>query len=115
MRSIIAASALAAEALRLRDPAREAVEKRAERLVADGAEALITLLRGEVPRAEHRSVRVPVSDERLDERTREIEAVGSRPVARQQLADRREVFAHLLREDEHRLLDVAEVLVEGRR
>ena len=89
-------------------------EQRPQRLVANRAEPLIAFLRGEVARPEHGAMVVPVADERLDERAGEVEAVVTAPVAGEQVTDRREVLADLLGEHEHRLLDVAEVLVEGR-
>ena len=127
MRSIIATSALAAASGVIAPSTRprrcdsatlrgEPVEQRAQRLDADRAEPPVALLRGEVARAEHRAVRVPVLDERVDE----LAGAASRPSAPDQSrASSSPTGARSSptssASDEHRLLDVAEVLVEGRR
>ena len=65
-------------------------------------------------RAQHRAVAVPVVDEAVDERPRVVEpALGSHGVSSRD--ERRDLVADLFGEREHRFLDVAEVLVEGRR
>ena len=120
MRSIIATSAARRGvrrepvAARFLDLPGQTLGERLQRSVADLAKPGVTFLRGEVAGPEHRPVLVPVGDEAVDERPSAVESVGPRPRRGEQLAERRGLLPDLVREREHGLLDVTEVLVEGR-
>ena len=86
----------------------------AQRAVPHVAEALVALLRGEVARAQHGPVAIPVVDEAVDERARVVEPAVGVPRRLEPRDQRRDLVADLLGEREHGFLDVAEVLVEGR-
>ncbi len=82
-----------------------------QRRVPHGAEPLVALLGGEVPRPEDGSVLVPGGHERVDH----APGGGAGPGFGDEPGDGCEVLGDLVGEGEDGILDVAEVLVEGRR
>ena len=79
------------------------------------AEPRITLLGLEVARAQHGLVGQPVLDERAGERACLLERVPVRPRLGEQRDHRRHLLRGVVGEREDRIVDVAEVLIEGRR
>ena len=122
MRSIIATSAAAAAygaspatafSATLRD---RPFGDRLQRRVAHVAEPLVAFLRREVAGAQDRAVVVPVAGgSRRPAAGRDSSPASPRPRRVEQLDERRGLLPDRLGQREHRLLDVAEVLVEGRR
>ena len=76
--------------------------------------ALITFLRREVARTEHRAVTVPVVDEAVDECTRVVKTARRVPRRVESCREGNNLVARLFRKREHGRLDVGEVLVERR-
>ena len=99
-----------------RDLRGDALGDRPQRVVAHVAEALVAFLRGEVARPQHGAVVVPVarrSRRRADAPTSSPSAPAHGRSSSARSGARLSPTA--LGEREHRLFDVAEVLVEGRR
>ena len=74
----------------------------------------VALLRREVAGAQHGPVAIPVGDEAVDERARGVESGRAVPRFVDEAGEWLDLVADLGREREHGLLDVPEVLVEGR-
>ncbi len=124
MRSISATSAAAAAAGDIasatspraggRDLPAEVRVELEQRAIPHLPETDIALLRSQVADAQHRAVAIPVGDEAVDERARRVEPARAVPGFVHEVGERLHLVADLGREREHRLLDISEVLVEGR-
>jgi hypothetical protein len=102
-------------AARARDPLREPVEKRRKGHPTSALETPVSLLGSEIAQAQDRMMRIPMTDERIDEDARVREPLAPAPRSVDQIDERRHLESSLLGESQRSFGYVLEVLVERRR